>query len=101
VEAEIMLGKGDNPFVAGRPENYRKITIEEARSALEGFRKQGLVSTVIKCNEAFYAICNCCSCCCVPLRLKNDYGIGKAATRSPDIVGEFKAWLAEPSHSHG
>jgi len=38
----------------------------------------------------FYAICNCCSCCCVPLRLKKEYGIGNALVRSDDIVREFK-----------
>jgi hypothetical protein len=96
VEAEIMLGKGHNPFVEGRKGNYRRITVAEARDVLDAARKRGLVATIIKCNEDFYAICNCCTCCCVPMRLRNRYGIGRALGRSPDIVGEFRAWLAAP-----
>jgi len=96
VEAEIMLGKGHNPFVEGRKGHYRRITITEARDALDAAHKRGLVATIIKCNEDFYAICNCCNCCCVPMRLRNEFGIGKALARSPNIIGEFKAWLAAP-----
>jgi len=93
VEAEIMLGR-DNPFVAGRPQDYRTVSREEAKSLLDDCRRRGLVATAIKCRENFYAICNCCSCCCVPMRLRQDYGIGSALVRNPNIVAEFRAWLA-------
>ena len=94
VSAEIMLAKDHNPFVEGRPDKYRSLTREEARDVLDSCRRSGLVPTVIKCRENFYAICNCCSCCCVPMRLRSKYGIGKALVRNADILGEFRAWLA-------
>ena len=94
LNAELMLGKA-NPFVESRPADYRPVSREEARALLDSCRARGLVSTIIKCRRDFYAICNCCSCCCVPLRLRKDYGIGSALVRSPDIVAEFNAWLAE------
>ena len=50
----------------------------------------GLIHTIIKCRQDFYAICNCCSCCCVPLRLNKQYGIGNALVRKSNVVEEVK-----------
>ncbi|MCX8125662.1 MAG: ferredoxin-like protein [Dehalococcoidia bacterium] len=96
LEAEILLVKGYNPFLEGREARYRQLTVAEAKEILDAMRQRGLLSTIIKCNGDFYAICNCCVCCCVPLRLRNEFGIGRALTRASDIIGEFKAWLAHP-----
>jgi hypothetical protein len=89
IETEIMISLGRNVFVAERPDEYRQITTAEAKEILRQCHRRGLIHTIIKCRNDFYAICNCCSCCCVPLRLTKRYGIGKALTRSADIVGEF------------
>jgi len=94
-DAEIMLGLDRNFFVAERPDDYREIDPEEAKDILRQCREQGLIHTIIKCREGFYAICNCCACCCVPLRLRNQYGIGAALVRHPDIVGAFRASLSD------
>lgn len=89
VEAEIMVGLERNAFVSERPEEYRRITKNEAKEMLRRCHQQGLIHTIIKCRQGFYAICNCCPCCCVPLRLSKKYGIGKALSRSENIVNEF------------
>jgi len=90
INAEIMLGLSRNVFVEERPQDYREITKPEAKDILRQCHQRGLIHTIIKCRQDFYAICNCCSCCCVPLRLSKKYGIGNALARSDDIVREFK-----------
>lgn len=91
VDAEIMLGLTRHVFAEENPEDFREITSREAKEILRECHRRGLIHTLIKCQQDFYAICNCCSCCCVPLRLKKEYGIGGAITRKEDIVGEFRA----------
>jgi len=90
VNAEIMVGLTRNIFMEERPHNYREITKQEAKDVLRQCHQRGLIHTIVKCRQDFYAICNCCSCCCVPLRLSKEYGIGNALTRSDDIIREFK-----------
>jgi len=90
INAEIMVGLGQNIFLEERPEDYREITKQEAKDVLRQCHQRGLIHTIVKCRQDFYAICNCCSCCCVPLRLSKKYGIGNALTRSDDIVQKFK-----------
>ena len=89
INAEIMLWLNGNAFAEDRPEEYREIAREEAREILRQCHERGLVHTIIKCREEYYAICNCCTCCCVPLRLSKQYGIG-ALKRDVDIVGQFR-----------
>ncbi len=90
IEAEIMLGLDHNAFVQGQPGEYREINRGEAREILRGCHERGLIHTIIRCRKDFYAICNCCPCCCVPLRLSKRYGIGGALTRSESAVSEFR-----------
>ena len=97
INAEIMLGLSGNVFVEERLQDYREISKQEAKEILRQCHQRGLVHTIIKCRGDFYAICNCCSCCCVPLRLSKQYGIGKALTRSDDIVRKFREYQV----SHG
>ena len=63
---------------------------QEAKDILRQCHQKGLIHTIVKCRQDFYAICNCCSCCCVPLRLSKQYGIGNALSRSDDIVSMFR-----------
>ena len=90
IEAEIMLGLSRNAFVQEHPNDYREITRDEAREILRRCHEKGLIHTIVKCREDFYAICNCCPCCCVPLRLSKRYGIGNALARSDNIVQLFR-----------
>ena len=90
INTEIMVGLSRNVFVTERPHDYREITKQEAKDILRQCHQKGLIHTIVKCREDFYALCNCCLCCCVPLRLSKQYGIGNALTRSGDIVREFR-----------
>jgi len=89
--SEIMVGTSQSVFIEQRPGKYRQISGDEAKDVLQQCHDQGLVHTIIKCRQDFYAICNCCSCCCVPLRLRRDYGIGNAAQRVDGIIDRFRA----------
>ena len=90
VNAEIILGPTRHIFLEAMPQDFREITKQEARDILNDCHRRGLISTIIKCGQDFYSICNCCSCCCVPLRLQKQYGIGDALRRNGNIVQEFK-----------
>ncbi len=92
VEAEILIGPTQHIFREHMPHNSHEITKEEAKEILRDCHQRGLIHTIIKCQQHFYAICNCCSCCCVPLRLNKQYGIGQALTRHRDIVQEFQEY---------
>jgi hypothetical protein len=48
-----------------------------------------MMHTIMHCRGLFYAICNCCSCCCVPFRLRRHYGVEYAIIRSRDIVADY------------
>ncbi len=88
--AEIMLSVGRNIFVEERPHDYEEITKGQAKDILRQCHVNGLIHTIIKCHQDYYAICNCCSCCCVPLRLNKQYGIGNALVRKGNVVEEVK-----------
>jgi hypothetical protein len=90
INAEIMVGLSRNIFMEERPHDYREITRQEARDILKQCHESGLIHTIIKCQQGFYAICNCCSCCCVPLRLSKRFGIGNALVRKDNIVLELQ-----------
>lgn len=95
-QTEILLGPTRHIFVAHMPQDSREITKENAREILRDCHRRGLIPSVIRCRGNFYAICNCCPCCCVPLRMRQHYGIGDALTRKRDILQEF----AEMELSH-
>jgi hypothetical protein len=92
IDVEIMLGPTRHILLESMPHDSHEITGEEAQEILQDCHQRGLIHTVIKCRGDFYAICNCCSCCCVPLRLSKQYGIGSALVRHKDIVQEFREY---------
>ncbi len=94
LDAEIMVGVGRNVFMEERPHDYHPITRDEAREVLRKCHDKGLVHTIVRCRDNFYAICNCCPCCCVPSRLKREYGIGNALVRKGNIVEEVRQNLS-------
>jgi hypothetical protein len=89
---EILLGPTRHIMIESMPEDSREISREEAGEILRDSQRRGLILNVIKCRGDFYAICSCCSCCCVPLRLSKQYGIGEALVRHKDIVKEFREY---------
>ena len=90
INAEIIVGLSRNIFMEGRPLDYREITKQEAKDILKQCHQNGLIHTIVKWQHDFYAICNCCSCCCVPLRLLKKYGVGNALVREDNIVEKLK-----------
>jgi len=90
IDVEIMVGPTRHIFMEQMPHDSREISKEEAIAILRDCHQRGLIHSVIKCRRHYYAICNCCSCCCVPLRMSKQYGIGDAMVRHKDIVQEFK-----------
>jgi hypothetical protein len=91
---EVLLAPSHHMLQETMPHDGREITQEKAREILRDSQKRGLILTVLKCRGDFYAICNCCSCCCVPLRLSKQYGIGEALVRHKNIVKEFQEYVA-------
>ena len=92
LNAEIMLSINKTVFAFNekKPDAYRMIDKQEAKDIMKQCHDKKLLHTIIKCRGDYYAICNCCTCCCVPYRLLKDYGIGNALTRRKDIVEHFK-----------
>lgn len=90
INVEIMIGLTQNIFITERPSQYQEIDKQKAIEVLRECHQRGLIHTVVRCQHDFYSICNCCSCCCVPLRLKQEYGIGNALIRDKEIVKNVK-----------
>jgi hypothetical protein len=90
MNTEILLGPTRHIIREAMTKDSREITVKEAEEILGENHKHGLIFTIIKCRGDFYAICSCCSCCCVPLRLSKQYGIGEALVRHQDIVKEYR-----------
>jgi len=104
VDNEILLGPTRHIFEEAMPEDSQEIDKETALSIIADSHRRGLILTTIQCRGDYYAICSCCSCCCVPLRLNKQFGIGKALIRHKDIVRMFRDYqqhlLANSSHPH-
>lgn len=89
VMGEIAVGTGGEVFSQIRA-SFREISKAEAKRILRQCHEKRLMSTLMRCREHFYAICNCCSCCCVPTRLRQNYGIEYALIRNKEVVREFQ-----------
>ena len=90
---EILLAPSKHVLEETMPRDAQEITPEKAAEILQDSQRRGLVLTILKCRGDFYAICSCCSCCCVPLRLSKQYGVGEALVRHKDIVKEFREYV--------
>ena len=88
LEVCLQLNKGADYTI--KRGTGRKIDIDEALKILRISEEAGLVHTTDNRAGNVNVICNCCTCCCVPLRLSKQYGIGDALTRHPNILQEFK-----------
>jgi hypothetical protein len=90
IMSEIVLGNGTSEVYADREDEFRSISKEEAKDILRQARKKNLVQSIMRCGDNYYAICNCCTCCCVPMRLRSQYGVGLALVRNPQVVEAFQ-----------
>ena len=101
IDAEILLGPSRHIFLETMSHDAHEIDKDRAREILQDSHRRGLIFTIVKCRGDFYAICSCCTCCCVPLRLSKQYGIGNVLVRHKDIVGEFREYQLAHSVEDG
>jgi hypothetical protein len=92
---EIVLSRGARHIYADRNKELRPVSKEEAKAVLRKAHAKKLTHGIMRCGNKYYAICNCCPCCCVPTRLRRDYGIGKALVRNPDVVKDYANQLLD------
>jgi hypothetical protein len=100
LDNEILLGPSRHIMVEAMSGDARETTREKAREILQDSHHRGLILTIIKCRGDFYAICSCCSCCCVPLRLSKQYRIGDVLVRHKNIVEEFREYQLAHMNEH-
>lgn len=89
---EILLGPSEHIMLEAMHGDAREATKEKAREIIQDSHQRGLILTISKCREDFYAICSCCNCCCVPMRLSKQYGIGDVLARHKNIIEEFREY---------
>ncbi len=73
----MFVGDPFASFIAEQNPKYRKISQDEAVGVLEFAHQKGFVHSAYFKKEAgnrFVAICNCCSCCCLGIRMWNQLG---------------------------
>jgi hypothetical protein len=90
VMSEIVLGNGSSEIYTARSKEFRQVSREEAKEILRQAHKDRLTQSIMRCGDNFYALCNCCNCCCVPSRLRQQYGVGKALVRNVNVVRDFQ-----------
>ena len=73
-EVCLFLGDPYASFIADQNQNYRKISQEEAVKVLEFSHEKGFVQTAYfeqSVGNRLDAICNCCDCCCLGIKMWN------------------------------
>jgi hypothetical protein len=90
IMSEIIISHASDHGYAGKNNEYRPVSKEEAKDILRQAHKSNLMQSIMRCGDNYYAICSCCSCCCVPLRLRNKFGIGLALVRNSQVVKDFQ-----------
>jgi len=81
-EVCMIVGGGDFTL-DHHPARSRRITQREALELLHAEHRRGHVHTAYfkdACDNRFYAICNCCSCCCGGLEAMMKHGVPMVAS---------------------
>lgn len=74
MEVCFFVGDPGASFIADHNPHYRKVSQEQAVAILEAEHKRGHVHTAYfkkDMGNKFSAICNCCSCCCMGIKMWN------------------------------
>ena len=85
----LMVGDPAADFIAELNPKFRHISQDEAVSILEESHKRGDVHCAYFKREVanrFFAICNCCKCCCMGVKMWNLIGGIPGAKASGDMV---------------
>jgi ferredoxin len=70
-------------LVEHRPDEARRVTQDEAAEIIRGEHARGHVHTAFfkkELGNRYYAICNCCVCCCLALKAWNYYQVPSLAS---------------------
>lgn len=70
----LFVGDPGASFIADQNPKFRKISQEEAVSILEAEHERGHVHCAYfkkEMGNRFFAICNCCKCCCIGVQMWN------------------------------
>lgn len=73
-----MIVGGGSFTLEHHPDRSRRITQQEALDLLQAEHERGHVHTAYfkdACDNRFYAICNCCACCCGGLEAMVKHGV--------------------------
>ncbi len=89
IRTDIVIGIGYDVFTDVRNDEFIEISKEEAKKIIDECKGSGLIHSLVKCRNEAYAICNCCSCCCVPFRLSKVYGIRDSLSRDKKVVDDL------------
>jgi NAD-dependent dihydropyrimidine dehydrogenase PreA subunit len=81
---DVCMIVGDGSFaLEHHPGRARRVSQGEALAVLEAEHRRGHVHTAYfkdACGDRFYAICNCCKCCCGGLEAMVKYGVPMVAS---------------------
>ncbi|NJD54533.1 MAG: ferredoxin-like protein [Candidatus Methanoperedens sp.] len=97
IRTEIVIGIGYDIFTDVRKDEFIEISKEEAQKIIDECKRSGLIQSLVQCRKEAYVICNCCTCCCVPLRFSKVYGIGESLSRDKSAVSDFIVKLQHES----
>ncbi len=78
-----MVMSGGDFTLEHHPGRSRRISRDEALALLHAEHERGHVHTAYfkdACDDKFYAICNCCACCCGGLQAMVKYGVPMVAS---------------------
>ena len=89
IRTDLVVGAGYDFFTEFRSDEFSQISKDEAKDIIDECSARNLVQCIIECRGKYYAICNCCTCCCVPLRLNRVYGINKVWVRDKSAVNDL------------
>lgn len=95
IMTEIVVSAGREVYSKKNNKEFNQISKAEAKGVLRHYHRSNVIHTIMHCQGLFYAICTCCSCCCVPYRLKRDYNIEYALVRNKNIVADYLKQLSE------
>lgn len=91
METDMVFRTGYYAWMKAFPEHYRPISKDEAKSIIKACHEKGMFHMVfIHCPVSLYneyAICNCCTCGCVPYIINRELG----QINYPIIDGFFMA----------
>ena len=89
IRTDLVIGVGYDIFTEFRSDEFTQISKDEAKDIIDECSARKLVQCIIQCRGKYYSICNCCTCCCVPLRLNMVYGVNKAWVRDKGAVNDL------------